>query len=62
MISSGDKFLIVMAILGGFVNTHLYSRDVRETIRREATGNKLTLLLETDGKRRTAVVILKDLV
>ena len=62
MISSGDKFLIVMAILGGFVNTLLYSRDVRETIRREATGNKLTLLLETNGKQRTAVVILKDLV
>ena len=51
-----------MAILGGFVNTHLYSRDVRETIRREATGNKLTLLLETNGKQRTAVVILEDLV
>jgi len=36
--------------------------DVRDSIRRESVGDKLTLLLESEGKQRTVVVTLKDLV
>jgi membrane-associated protease RseP (regulator of RpoE activity) len=57
-VKSGDQILAI----NGESTANLTLPDVRETIRREAVGDKLTLLLESDGKQRTAVVTLKDLV
>jgi C-terminal processing protease CtpA/Prc len=36
--------------------------DVRERIRREPVGKKVTLVLESQGKRRTVTIVLRDLV
>jgi hypothetical protein len=57
-VKPGDEILAI----NGENTANLILPDVRESIRREAVGDKLTLLLETDSKQRTAVVILKDLV
>jgi hypothetical protein len=54
----GDQILAI----NGESTANLILPDVRETIRREAVGEKLTLLLQSGGKQRTAVVMLKDLV
>jgi hypothetical protein len=48
--------------INGQSTSNLILPDVREAIRREAVGDKLTLLLESGGKQRTVVVTLKDLV
>jgi hypothetical protein len=57
-VKPGDQILAI----NGENTANLILPEERETIRREAVGNKLTLLLESGGKRRTAVVALKDLV
>jgi hypothetical protein len=57
-VKPGDQIVAI----NGDSTANLILPDVRESIRREAVGDKLTLLLESDGKQRTAVVILKDLV
>lgn len=57
-VKPGDEILAI----NGENTANLILPDARETIRREAVGGKLTLLLESDGKQRTAVVTLKDLV
>ena len=57
-VKQGDEILAI----NGESTANLILPDVRETIRREAVGDKLTLLLQADGKQRTAVVTLKDLV
>jgi membrane-associated protease RseP (regulator of RpoE activity) len=57
-VKPGDEILAI----NGENTANLILPDVRETIRREAVGGKLTLLLESQGKQRTAVVTLKDLV
>jgi hypothetical protein len=56
-IKAGDR---VLAIDGA--STALVLPEVRETIRRRLVGEKLTLLLESDGQQRTVVVTLRDLV
>jgi|HubBroStandDraft_1064217.scaffolds.fasta_scaffold05920_5 hypothetical protein len=57
-VKPGDQILAI----NGERTANLILPDVREAIRREAVGDKLTLLLESEGKQRTAVVTLKDLV
>jgi hypothetical protein len=57
-VKPGDQILAI----NGQSTGNLILPEERETIRREPVGNKLTLLLESGGKRRTAVVALKDLV
>jgi Aspartyl protease/PDZ domain len=57
-VKAGDEILAI----NGQSTANLILPDVRETIRREAVGDKLTLLLESGGKQRTAVIILKDVV
>jgi putative serine protease PepD len=57
-VKAGDEILAI----NGQSTANLIVPDVRETIRREAVGDKLTLLLESGGKQRTAVIILKDVV
>jgi len=57
-VKPGDQIVAI----NGESTANLILPDVRESIRREAVGAKLTLLLESEGKQRTAVVILKDLV
>jgi Aspartyl protease/PDZ domain len=57
-VKPGDQILAI----NGESTANLILPDVRETLRREAVGDKLTLLLESEGKQRTAVVTLKDLV
>jgi hypothetical protein len=57
-VKPGDQILAI----NGRSTANLILPDVRETIRREAVGEKLTLLLESGGKQRTAVVTLRDLV
>ncbi|HXN29375.1 MAG TPA: aspartyl protease family protein [Candidatus Acidoferrales bacterium] len=57
-VKPGDQILAI----NGENTANLILPDERESIRREPVGDKLTLLLESGGKRRTAVVALKDLV
>ena len=57
-VKPGDQILAI----NGESTANMILPDVRETIRREPVGDKLTLLLESGGKQRTAAVILKDLV
>lgn len=57
-VKPGDLILAI----NGESTANLILPDVREMIRREAVGEKLTLLLKSGGKPRTAVVTLKDLV
>jgi aspartyl protease/PDZ domain-containing protein len=57
-VKPGDQILAI----NGESTANLVLPDVRDTIRREAVGDKLTLLLESEGKQRAAVVTLKDLV
>jgi gag-polyprotein putative aspartyl protease/PDZ domain len=57
-VKSGDEILAI----NGENTANLILPDVRESIRRGAPGDKLTLSLESNGKQRTAVVVLKDLV
>jgi hypothetical protein len=57
-VKPGDHILSI----NGENTANLILPDERESIRREPVGNKLTLLLESGGKQRTAVVVLKDLV
>jgi hypothetical protein len=48
--------------IDGVTTGKLVLPEVRERIRRETVGKKLTLLLESGGKRRTVVITLRDLV
>jgi hypothetical protein len=57
-VKPGDQILAI----NGENTANLILPDERETIRRGPAGDKLTLLLESGGKQRTAVVALKDLV
>jgi hypothetical protein len=57
-VKPGDQIVAI----NGESTANLILPDLRESIRREAVGAKLTLLLESEGKQRTAVVTLKDLV
>jgi len=57
-VKTGDEILAI----DGKNTASLILPDVREAIRREAVGDKVTLLLESEGKQHTAVVTLKDLV
>ena len=57
-VKAGDQILAI----NGENTANLILPDERESIRREPVGDKLTLLLESGGKQRTAVVALKDLV
>jgi Aspartyl protease/PDZ domain len=57
-VQPGDQILAI----DGKNTASLILPDVREAIRRETVGDRLTLLLESEGKQRTAVVTLKDLV
>jgi hypothetical protein len=57
-VKPGDQILAI----NGESTATLILPDVREAIRREAVGNKLTLLLQSAYTRHIAVVTLKDLV
>jgi C-terminal processing protease CtpA/Prc len=57
-VKPGDQILAI----DGKNTASLILPDVREPIRREGVGDKLTLLLESEGKQRTAVITLKDVV
>jgi hypothetical protein len=57
-VKPGDTILAIDGVDTG----KLILPDVRENIRREAPGKKLTLLLDSNGKRHTAVITLRDLV
>jgi C-terminal processing protease CtpA/Prc len=57
-VKKGDTILAI----DGVGTENLVLPDVRERIRRQTVGTKLTLLLESDRKRRTAVITLRDLV
>jgi len=57
-VKPGDQILAI----NGENTANLILPDERETIRRGPVGDKLTLLLESGGKQRTAVVALQDLV
>jgi C-terminal processing protease CtpA/Prc len=57
-VKPGDQILAI----NGENTANLILSEERESIRRESVGSKLTLLLESGGTRRTAVVALKDLV
>jgi Aspartyl protease/PDZ domain len=57
-VKPGDQILAI----NGESTATLILPDVREAIRREAVGNKLTLLLQSASTRHIAVVTLKDLV
>jgi hypothetical protein len=57
-VKPGDQILAI----NGESTANLILPDVRETIRREPVGDKLTLLLQSGYTRRIAVVTLKDLV
>jgi hypothetical protein len=57
-VKPGDQILAI----DGENTANLILPDVRDSIRRETVGDKLTLLLESGGKQRTVVVTLKDLV
>jgi hypothetical protein len=57
-VKPGDQILAI----NGESTATLLLPDVREAIRREAVGNKLTLLLQSAYTRHIAVVTLKDLV
>ncbi|MFZ3212080.1 MAG: aspartyl protease family protein [Terriglobales bacterium] len=54
----GDTILAI----DGTSTDKLVLPDVRESMRRRPVGDKVSLLLESEGKQRTAVVILRDLV
>jgi C-terminal processing protease CtpA/Prc len=57
-VKPGDQILAI----NGESTANLILPDVRETIRREAAGDKLKLLLPSGYTRRIAVVTLKNLV
>jgi predicted metalloprotease with PDZ domain len=57
-IRQGETILAI----DGVPSSQLVLPEVREKIRREAVGKKVSLLLEFGGKRRTVVVTLRDLV
>ena len=57
-IKTGDTILAI----DGVPTRKLVLPDVREHIRREVVGKEMTLQLESNGKRRTVTVILRDLV
>jgi len=52
---------IILAI-DGIDTAKLILPDVREKIRREPVGQKITLLLDSAGKRHSVVFKLRDLV
>ena len=57
-VKQGD---IILAIDG--VDTgKLVLPDIRERIRREDPGKKVTLLLDSDGRERAVTITLRDLV
>jgi C-terminal processing protease CtpA/Prc len=56
-VHAGDT---ILAIDGRSTKT-LSLPEVREQMRRRAVGDKVKLLLESEGKRRTVVVTLRDL-
>jgi len=57
-VRTGDRILAI----NGNTTENLVLPDVREMLRRQPVGDKLTLLLESGGKQRTAVITLRDLV
>jgi hypothetical protein len=57
-VKTGDTILAI----DGVDTERLFLPDVRERIRREAPGNTLTLLLDSQGKQRVAMITLRDLV
>ncbi|HXR40187.1 MAG TPA: aspartyl protease family protein [Terracidiphilus sp.] len=57
-VKQGDT---ILAIDGKSAET-LVLPDVRESMRRRPVGDKVSLLLESEGKQRTAVITLRDLV
>ena len=57
-IKRGESILAI----DGFSTDKLVLPEVRDNIRRDAVGKRITLLLESHGKRRAAVVTLRDLV
>jgi hypothetical protein len=56
-----QKGEIILAI-NGVSTEKLVLPDVRDKIRHETVGKRITLLMESNGRRRTAVVTLRDLV
>lgn len=57
-VKPGDAILAI----DGVDTEKLVLPDVRETIRRKTQGDKLTLLLDSNGKQHTATITLRDLV
>ena len=57
-VRQGDTILAI----DGVSTEHLVLPEVREKMRRRPVGDKVSLLLESEGKQRSAVVILRDLV
>lgn len=57
-IQTGETILAI----NGVSTAKLVLPDVREQVRREAPGRKVTFLLQSNGKQRTVVVTLRDLV
>jgi hypothetical protein len=54
----GDSILAI----DGRSTENLVLPDVRESMRRRSPGDKVSLLLETRGQQRTAIVTLRDLI
>ena len=57
-VRQGDTILAI----DGVPTRQLVLPDVRQRIRREAVGNRIALSLESNGKPRTALIVLRDLV
>jgi hypothetical protein len=57
-IKRGESILAI----DGVSTDKLILPEVRDKIRRDPVGKRITLLLESNGKRQTAVVTLRDLV
>jgi C-terminal processing protease CtpA/Prc len=57
-VKQGDTILAI----DGETTDKLVLPDIRESMRRRPVGDKVSLLLESEGKQRTAVITLRDLV
>lgn len=60
--AAGVKQGDVILAIDGVDTAKLLLPEVREKIRREPTGNKVTLLVDSAGKRHSVVLTLRDLV
>ena len=60
-IRQGSARAITILEIDGRSTKALNLPDVREQMRRRAVGERVKLLLESHGKRRTVVVTLRDL-